>query len=258
MIKRALIFAHAAAVAILAVAILILAIAPRAHGARNLLLNGDLSTGSESQPDHWRTEAWRNDPSSFAYTWTHPQNGGPGELKVVAIVANDARWMQSLTLAPGWYHITAEVRTENVGVQADGASISLMESGIMSADIRGTSAWQPVGFYVKVSGHGADVEVAARLGGYSSLNTGTAYFRNIQAVKIAAPPKGATHVFDLMAIRKQSEEKPVGKPITLVAVFVALAIVAGYGWWLFGREDPPAAVIAQSRPVRRAGQRRAR
>ena len=152
-----------AAIFVAALAILIVGIAQapaaRAAGA-NLLVNGDLAKGSEHQPDDWRTEAWLNDPDAFSYDWTHPADGGPGELKVVAIKANDARWMQSLSLQPGWYHITAEVRTEKVGTQATGASISMMEDGIMSADIRGTSGWQPVGLYLKVGGQGADVQIA--------------------------------------------------------------------------------------------------
>lgn len=123
-------------IAALAVLLMLSARSPARAAATNLLVNGDLSKGSEHQPDDWRTEAWLNDPDAFSYDWTHPDAGGPGELKVVALKANDARWMQALSLQPGWYHITAEVRTENVGTQATGASVSIMEDGIMSADIR--------------------------------------------------------------------------------------------------------------------------
>ncbi|MGH7778385.1 MAG: hypothetical protein ACREQR_00955 [Candidatus Binataceae bacterium] len=209
-----------------------------ACAGQNLLVNGDLAKGSEHQPDEWRTEAWLNDPNAFAYDWTHPAAGGPGELKVAALRANDARWMQQLTLKAGWYHITAEVRTESVGTQATGASVSVMEDGIMSADIRGTSGWQPVGLYLKVGDRGADVQIALRVGGFGSLNTGTAWFRNVRAEKIAAPPAGAAQTYDLAAIRKAAQPLPEGKPITLVATFVILAVVAAYGWWMFGVEQP--------------------
>jgi dolichyl-phosphate-mannose-protein mannosyltransferase len=246
------------AILIAALAILI-APAPSARAAgANLLVNGDLAKGSEHQPDDWRTEAWLNDPDAFSYDWTHPADGGPGELKVVAIKANDARWMQALSLQPGWYHITAEVRTEKVGTQATGASISVMEDGIMSADIRGTSAWQPVGLYLKVGGQGADIQIALRVGGFGSLNTGTAYFRNARVGKIAAPPAGAAQVYDLAAIRKAAEPLPIGQPITLVAVFVILGVVSAYGWWMFGVEEPLRKPTLPNRAERRQRARRAR
>lgn len=250
-------------VAVLIAALVILAAIvappPAARAAAvNLLVNGDLAKGSEHQPDDWRTEAWLNDPDAFSYDWTHPAAGGPGELKVTALKANDARWMQALSLQPGWYHITAEVRTEKVGTQATGASVSIMEDGIMSADIRGTSGWQPVGLYMKVGGQGADVQIALRVGGFGSLNTGTAYFRNARVEKIAAPPAGAAQVYDLAAIRKAAEPLPIGQPITLVAVFVILGVISAYGWWMFGVEEPLRKPTQPNRAERRAQARRAR
>ena len=234
-----------------AATILMIATALSAHAARggNLILNGDLTEGSEQQPDDWRTEAWVNEPAAFAYTWIHPQNEAPGQLEVNAIKPNDARWMQSLTLAPGWYHFSAEVRTENVGTKETGATISIMEDGAMSPDIRGTTGWQTVGFYLQVGATGADVEVALRVGGYGSLNAGRAFFRNVHAEKITSPPPGATPVYDLAAIRKASQPQPVGHPITLWATFVVLALVAYYGWRLFGSEEP-APTVAQAAPPR--------
>ncbi len=244
--------------AALAIILSIIAPSPVRAASANLLVNGDLSKGSEHQPDEWRTEAWLNDPDAFAYDWTHPAAGGPGELKVTALKANDARWMQSLSLQPGWYHITAEVRTENVGTQATGATVSIMEDGIMSADIRGTTGWQPIGLYMKVGAKGADVQVALRVGGFGSLNTGTAYFRNARVEKIVAPPAGAAQVYDLAAIRKASEPLPIGQPITLVAVFVILGVVSAYGWWMFGVEEPIRKPTLPNRAERRAQARRAR
>ena len=241
-----------------AILVVVPALSARATAA-NLILNGDLVKGSEQQPDDWRTEAWVNEPAAFAYSWIHPQNGVPGQLEVDAIKPNDARWMQSLTLAPGWYHLSAEVRTENVGTKETGATISIMEDGAMSPDIRGTTGWQTVGLYLQVGGSGADVEVALRVGGYGSLNSGRAFFRNVHAEKITSPPPGATPVYDLTAIRKASQPEPVGHPATLWATFVFLALVAYYGWRLFGSEEN-APAVAQSAPpkVREKPKARAR
>ena len=210
---------------------------PSASPSQNLALNGDLSKGSEDQPDNWRNEAWVQGPEAFQYHWIHPKNGEPGQLEVDALKPNDARWMQSFTLSPGWYRLSAEVRTENVGLQQTGATISVMEDGAMSPDIRGTASWQTVAFYLEVGGSGADVEVALRVGGFGSLNTGKAFFRNIHVERIAAPPPNATPVYDLTAIRKADQPEPIGHPVTLFATFFVLALVAIYGWRLYGTDE---------------------
>jgi dolichyl-phosphate-mannose-protein mannosyltransferase len=213
--------------------------APRRAAAadqKNLLLNGNFAKGSGDQPDLWRTEAWINTPEAFQAHW-HSYTDKPCELEVDNLQANDARWMQPLTLAPGWYQLSVDVRTENVGAKESGATISVMEDGIMSADIHGTTDWQRVTLYLKVSGHGADVDVALRVGGFGSLNTGKAFFRNASLVAIDAPPPSATPTYDLAAIRKQGAPVPIGSPITLVLTYVVLAGFAWAGWRIFGDDD---------------------
>jgi len=118
----------------------------------------------------------------------------------------------------------------------------------MSPDIRGTAGWQTVGFYLKVGAAGADVDVALRVGGFGSLNTGRAFFRNAKMVKIEGPPAGATPSYDLAALRNESQPSPVGSPITLVAAFAVLGAVAFYGWRMFGRQTPVQPAKAARKP----------
>ena len=218
----------------------ILFAAPRSSFAagdqKNLLLNGDFAKGSEDQPDSWRTEAWINNPESFQAHW-HSNTGKPSELEVDALKANDARWMQPLTVGSGWYQLSVDVRTEDVGTKESGATVSVMEDGIMSPEIHGTSDWQRVTLYLKVGGHGADIDIALRVGGFGSLNTGKAFFRNASLIKVDAPPPNATPTYDLMAIRKQGEPVPIGSPISLVVVFALLAAIAWIGWRIYGDDD---------------------
>jgi dolichyl-phosphate-mannose-protein mannosyltransferase len=226
-------------VASAAVIFLILAIAgPLRARAGELLHNGDLSKGSGGQPDLWRTEAWVNDPEAVAFNWTRPSNGGSGELEVNATKANDARWMQSLSLTPGWYYLSVDIRTEDVGQTADGATISVMEDGIMSPDLKGTTNWTREGLYMRVGKKGADVEVALRVGGFGSLNTGKAFFRNASVVPIDAPPANAKPVFDLEKIRKDAEPVPIGSPLSLVVTYLLLIMIAYAGWYLVALEPP--------------------
>ncbi|HEV2170206.1 MAG TPA: hypothetical protein VGR40_04625 [Candidatus Binatus sp.] len=220
---------------------------------KNLLQNGDFAKGSEDQPDLWRTEAWINNPESFQAHW-HSNTGKPNELEVDALKPNDARWMQPLTVAPGWYQLSVDIRTEDVGTKESGATISVMEDGIMSPELHGTTDWQRVTLYLKVGGHGADIDVALRIGGFGSLNSGKAFFRNASLIKIDAPPPNATPTYDLMAIRKQGLPVPIGSPISLVLTFAALAGVAWVGWRIYGDDDYRifdrlrAAMAARARP----------
>jgi len=222
----------------------------RGWSADNLFKNPDLALGSGNQPDDWRTEAWVSDPSAVTYRWV------PGEVTVVATKENDARYMQTLSLGPGWYHLTVEIRTENVGNDKTGATISVMEDGISSKDIKNTTDWTPVELYLKVGSKGADVDVALRVGGYGSLNTGTAHFRKASAVKIDAPPEKADHTYDLEQIRGQSAHVPVGSPISLFVTFALLAIVVRWSWKMFAQAAPKAPTRADvRREVRRSGRR---
>jgi hypothetical protein len=163
--------------------------------------------------------------------------------------------MQSLSLREGWYYFSAEIRTENVGMQAQGATLSVMEDGVMSPELKGTTNWTRVGFYMHVGAKGADVEVAARVGGFGSLNTGKGFFRNISAVQVPALPPGAHPLFDLAAIRKAEEPQPIGHLWTLFATYALLAGIAYAGWVVFAQEPPKISRAQARREAKRAARR---
>jgi dolichyl-phosphate-mannose-protein mannosyltransferase len=216
-----------------------IAVPRAAEAAQNLLINGDFAKGSQDQPDLWRTEAWINSPEAFHGHW-HPSPNGDNalnELEVDNLHANDGRWMQSVTLAPGWYQLSVDIRTEDVGAKETGATISVMEDGIMSPDIHGTTPWQRVTLFLKVGGHGADVDVALRVGGFGSLNSGRAFFRNATLERIDALPPNATPTYDLQVVRQQAAPSPKGSPISLVLTFALLGTIAWVGWRIYGDDD---------------------
>jgi hypothetical protein len=237
----------------LAVALLIPSIAALPAAApggkpENLLLNADFAKGAGNTADHWRTEAWDQKPDTTNYRWNRAAGANPGELIVDSAKPNDARWMQSLSLGAGWYRISVDARAEGVGTNATGVSISVMEDGIISRELKGNAPWTPLELYLKIGHLGADIEVALRLGGYGSLNTGHAFFRNPAVTKIAGPPPGAEHVFDLETIRKEAMPQPLGRPWSLVAVFILLGATAVVGWRLFGEAALVPAPVAPPAP----------
>jgi hypothetical protein len=203
-------------------------------GAKNLLNNGDFARGSGDSCDGWRTDGWILSPSSTSFRWHRAEGDAPAELEVDTTHDNDARWVQTLTLNEGWYYFSVEARTENVSKYFVGATISILEDSIMSADLKDTHDWERIGFYLHVGPKGGDVDVALRLGGYMNLTRGRAQFREARVVRVATPPSGVTYSFDLERIRKSEVAGPIGQPWSLVVVFLALLAVAFTGWTIFG------------------------
>jgi hypothetical protein len=225
---------------------------PASDPPHNLLNNGDLARGSGGSCDGWRTDGWILSPSSTSFNWIAPAGGYPGQLEVDNLRDNDSRWSQPLSLSGGWYHMSVWARTEDVLPYFTGANISVLEGNIVSADLRGTQPWQKLELYLKVPHYGADVEVALRLGGYANLTRGKAFFRDARVDQVDAPPTGATHVYDLAAIRKAENPGPIGRRWTLYATFLVLMVAAIAGWRLFMFEPDVAIASEAPSPVARA------
>jgi hypothetical protein len=211
-----------------------------------LLNNGDFARGSGDSCDGWRTDGWIQSPDTTIYTWHPAELDKPAELEVNTLHDNDARWVQTITLSQGWYYLSVQARTENVSKYFVGATISILEDGIMSADLKETHDWQRIGLYLRVGPQGGDVDVALRLGGYMNLTRGRALFRDASVIRVAGPPAGELHVFDLEQIRKSEVAGPIGQTWSLVAVFLVLFAWAAAGWWAFGTTFAPP-VPARSR-----------
>jgi hypothetical protein len=222
-----------------------------ARASRDLLNNGDFTRGSGDSVDGWRTDAWILSAGTTEYEWIAPHNGEPAEVEISTHRDNDARWVQGLSLGPGWYRISVEARTRKVLPFFTGATVSVLEDSIMSDDLRGNNDWTPLGFYLRVGRHGADVDVALRLGGYMNLTRGQAWFRHARVVRIGLPPRKATRVFDLDVIRKTETSGPIGHLWTLVATFLALGSATLIGWRMMA--EPP----VQQRAVRMRRRKRA-
>ena len=154
-----------------------------AHAQATLLHNPDLSAGTGDAPQCWEHDALTGPPGYVTFEWVNYKQ--PAELEVFNYEPYDSRWKQTLHLKPGWYHFSADVRTENVGEGDTGANLSIMESWIHSRQLNGTNYWEPIGFYLQVPKE-TDVELACRLGFYSSENTGRAFFRNVSVTKVDA------------------------------------------------------------------------
>jgi len=229
---RAVALRAAIAIALVATGLLIGPGVSRAAD-RNLLNNGDFARGTGNSCDGWRVDAWILSPTATEFKWVPPSGAEPAELEIDTHHDNDARWEQTVSLTPGWYYFSVESRTEKILQFFIGATISVLEDSIMSANLKRTNDWTKLGFYLRVGPKGADVDVALRVGGFMNLNRGKAFFRRASVVKVSGPPPGDQHVFDLEQIRKDEVTGPIGNTWSLVATFIAFIVIAAVGWRMF-------------------------
>ena len=171
----------------------------------NLLTNPGFENGSYSPsaaPTGWTRDAWQ---SGAGFTWDNTQSyGGSKSVKVEAITANDARWIQTVSVTPNTqYVLSGYIKTVNVAhtsqSQDAGANLSILGGYTSTPALFGTNGWK----YVSVvfnSGSNTQVTVAARLGMYSGVTTGTAWFDDLQLEPVcytltkAANPSGGGSV----------------------------------------------------------------
>lgn len=168
----------------------------RVRAQSNLLAaNSDLTAGSGQMPQDWDHSQFGGDqPGDVTFEWDNDTQ--PADLEIWNYQPADSRWTQKLHLKPGWYHFTSSVRTENVGELDTGANISIMDTWDLSRHVTGTGTWEPIGFYLLVPKE-SDVVFACRLGFYSSMNTGRAWFRDLSVVKVDAPIADGDPTFKL-------------------------------------------------------------
>ena len=164
--------------------------------ADELVVNGQLSSGSGTKPKAWEQQAFFPGADAVTFKWT-PNPSKPGLLEITNTQPNDSRWLQTLNVSPStWYRVSGWIRSENVGTTGGlGAYLDEMDDDYQSDDLRGSKDWQQVQFWMKTGPSQHTALLACRLGGYSALNTGTAYFTGISFVQVRRPPSGQQRVY---------------------------------------------------------------
>jgi len=194
--------------------------------SQNLLTNGDFASGGGNSPAAWTPESWVSSPDT-RYRWIAPFDNNPGELEIETTnTVNDARWVQTVRLDPGWYHIHAQARSENVGAGPGlaGAAIGILEFGTRFDQVKGDSDWTEIGFYLNVA-EPSDVRVVLRLGEPWQYNSGRAFFRDAVVERVDGPAAGA-QVWNLSEARALWS----GNRLSILPVFIALSFAAAIGW----------------------------
>jgi hypothetical protein len=208
----------------------------------NLLHNGDLREGTLNDPADWRAESLRHDPKTFS--WSQPP-GAPGELQITSGKDVMARWSQTVNLAPGWYRLSGELRTENIEPEQGNAQIGVFAGGVIwSLPIKITRSpdWNSGVLYFKIATPRV-VPIVCLL----VAPRGTAHFRRILLTRTSTPPHEADQV-DLEAKLTRFEQftrrtvpqgfkPPTGSRWTVPATILTLIAITLLGWFGFKRGE---------------------
>ena len=208
----------------------------------NLLLNGDLREGTLNSPADWRAESLRHDPKTFSWSQS---SGAPGELQITSGKDVMARWSQTVNLAPGWYRLSGELRTESIEPGQGNAQIGVFAGGVLwSLPIKMTRSadWNSGVLYFKIATP-REVPIVCLL----VAPRGTAHFRRILLTRTPAPPREADQI-DLEAKLARFErftrrtipqvfQPPTGSRWTVPATILMLVAITLLGWFGFKRGE---------------------
>ena len=181
---------------LIAICLLTTAIAPAyAFAAREIVQNPLLTQNRDGKPRFWKEAAYKLGDSAAAFSWSVGDDL-IGVLRIENKVPNDARYVQTVTVSPNtWYNVSGWGRAEKVGRDTMGLYLSVMGTFHNSRDLRGTVAWQPLSFWVKTGSLETSLDIACRLGGYSSLNTGTGWCTGISVTAAGTPNPDSRFVY---------------------------------------------------------------
>jgi hypothetical protein len=151
-----------------------------------------------AQPRGWTTNAWA---PTAVFAWDRSvARQGHRSVRIQAGEMNDAEWLQTVAVQPdtlyrlaGWIKTSQVARTvESVNA---GANLGFFGSWDRSTAVMGTSGWTEVSA-TTYSGHNTQLTVAARLGYWSGVTTGTAWFDDLSLTAVAQPERIANPGFE--------------------------------------------------------------
>jgi dolichyl-phosphate-mannose-protein mannosyltransferase len=166
----------------------------------------------------WNASSGNKDAARFEIV---PETDG-ALLEIIAATPNDARFVQELAVEPDMvYRFACRIRSENIGAAARGGGISVENIQDGSPDIKGTgNDWQSLEFYGKTGPDQQKLSVTVGIGGYGSLNSGTAWFRDVTVEKVSNVPAGI-HISSLQPLTVTAPV-PEGRSRTGGTVIAAL------------------------------------
>ena len=169
--------------------ILIMASMNSAYG-ENLLENHDFSMLDEDGlPAEWYTDAYITDTGYSVFGVTEGNEDHPFAISIQNIDENDARFAQVVPVDPdSIYCLSGYILASGVE-GGHGANLSVEGVYAFSEQVYDTEGeWIYIEYYGETGPDQAYVTVFARLGGYSGVSTGKAFFADLSLTKVDSIP----------------------------------------------------------------------
>ena len=176
-----------------------------ADGEENLVVNGDFSeVDASGLPTGWQREMWYTDAGvSRLYVMEDGYDGNA--VAVVNADPNDARFVQTIAVEPdSCYRFSCMVYAENCGDGGYCATLSFKDTFVYSESVADTAGeWRRITVYGRTGSDQTEVTLMLRVGGYGYLNSGAAYFDDVEAVHLYSQPDNV-EVYDLSTSQPSS------------------------------------------------------
>jgi len=182
---------------------------------KNLLYNSSFEEiGYSGAPEGWIEGKWYRDEGVSVLELSDEAYSGEYSVMVYNVDENDARFTQTIAVEPdSYYRLSCMVKAEKCGAGRNGAGISIENTFVSSDYVYDTNGeWVPLTLYGKTGADQKYITVMARVGGYGSLNTGRAWFDDLELVQLRQLPAGAvSYSFATHKPASAEEEEPAPK-----------------------------------------------
>ncbi len=196
----------------------------------NLLENGSFeSVDPEGAPEGWLQGKWYWDSGVSVLSLSDEAYSGSHSVMVYNAGENDARFTQTIPVTPNaYYRLSCMVRAEGCGSGRNGAGLSVEDTFVSSEYVYDTDGeWVQLTLYGITGPKQTYMTVMARVGGYGSLNTGRAWFDDLEVVRLKSLPEEAVAVSFATnpPVSVQTEEEETGSTGGMSIAFSALLLV---------------------------------
>ncbi|WP_052350817.1 phospholipid carrier-dependent glycosyltransferase [Paenibacillus gorillae] len=163
----------------------------------NLLLNPGFEETESGVPSSWTQDVWvqGSEVTRFTVDTLNTHSGGTAAV-IENTQPNHAKWVQKIKVDPNtYYRINGWVNVAGTDENATGANLLIIGVGGEFPQIHNTAGeWKLIEFYGKTSKGQKEIQLAASLGGYGSLNTGRAWFDDLALTQVDKLPAGVTAI----------------------------------------------------------------
>ena len=202
--------------------------------SQNLIMNPSFEVIRNDSAINWSVYSWEKGPDAYKITPDHTQKRtGNTSILIENLIPNDVRYKQTINVNPATtYKLSCWIRTENVKTGNKGANISAEMITETSSDIKGTTnEWQYVELYGKTDKKQNSLTFTIGLGGYGSLNSGKAWFDDVQVEEVSKVPQGS-RVINLFASNTGGQAGNSGNQSSnsgILFILATLLLIVGFG-----------------------------